>query len=111
MKNKSDDSAFAADLFEDGGSDASTDCRAVATVATGAPQIDASRHHQLFPPCLTAAMRDAIVCWQGDEPANQAGPGPEIHIIDPPPACHCGSLDFWWDLRGNRHCTKCEPPW
>jgi hypothetical protein len=26
-----------------------------------------------------------------------------------PAACKCGSLDFWWDLKNDPHCNRCQP--
>ena len=31
--------------------------------------------------------------------------------IEPPPPClKCGHMDAWWDVLGEVHCIKCEPP-
>ena len=31
--------------------------------------------------------------------------------LDEPIDCpKCGSFDCWWDLRDDRHCSRCNPP-
>ena len=54
------------------------------------------------------------------EPATEAAPVAEITPIlpqeaadsldpdDGPPCPQCGSIAFWWDLTGGRHCMTCE---
>jgi hypothetical protein len=34
----------------------------------------------------------------------------ETELIDPPPACVCGSIAYWWDTIDRPRCSKCKPP-